>query len=220
MDITPEQYDNWYHTPRGRWISTREFDLLMRLLNPTPGARLLDVGCGTGHFSRRFAQAKLKVTGLDPDPAMLDYARQQAGDIAYREGHAEALPFADQQFDYCAAVTSLCFIADPVKALQEMGRVSKHGIVLGLLNRHSLLHRQKAGRGAYAGARWDSRPDVINWLNRAGMGAVHYQMKSAIFFPRGGRLARLMEKALPGSLLWGGFLAVILRKTAPDTNVT
>jgi len=75
------------------------------------------------------------------------------------------------------------------------------------------LHRQKAGHGAYAGARWDSRADVINWLNQAGIAAVHYRIKSAIFFPRGGWFARLMEKGLPGVLPWGGFLAVALHKT-------
>ncbi|MFP3874535.1 MAG: class I SAM-dependent methyltransferase [Thiohalophilus sp.] len=211
MEITPEQYDNWYHTPRGQWISDREFALLMKLLNPTPGTRLLDVGCGTGHFSRRFAQAGLKVTGLDPDPAMLDYARQQPGDIDYRQGSAEALPFADDAFDYCAAVTSLCFIADPIKALREMWRVSKHGIVLGLLHRHSRLYRQKAGHGAYAGARWDSRTDVINWLQQAGLDRKQVQFNSAIVLPGGGPFDRLMETLLPGSLLRGGFLAVAIK---------
>lgn len=49
MQVTPEQYDNWYATSRGRWISEREFTLLMALLRPTPGASLLDIGCGTGH---------------------------------------------------------------------------------------------------------------------------------------------------------------------------
>ncbi|MFO8024507.1 class I SAM-dependent methyltransferase [Thiohalophilus sp.] len=213
MDITPEQYDHWYHTPRGQWISQQEFDLLLKLLNPTTGARLLDVGCGTGHFTRRFHEAGLAVTGLDPDPAMLAYAREHSEDIEYIEGTAEQLPFDDKQFDYSSAITSLCFVDNPVTALQELWRVSKHGVILGLLNRHSLLHRQKAGRGAYAGARWDSRADVINWLNRAGIRAVHYQMKSAIVLPDGGLFARLVEKGLPGSLPWGGFLAIALDKT-------
>lgn len=213
MDITPEQYEHWYHTPRGNWISEREFELLMKLLKSCSGSSLLDVGCGTGHFSRRFTQAGLQVTGVDPDTAMLNYARQRSDNIEYHRAGAEDLPFEDGAFDYCAAITSLCFVAEPVKALQELWRVSKHGVVLGLLNRHSLLHRQRAGRGAYAGARWDSHADVINWLNQAGIAAVQHRINSAIFFPRGGWFARLMERGLPGALPWGGFLAVALRKT-------
>lgn len=212
MDITPEQYDHWYHNPRGRWISDREFDLLLKLLKPTPGARLLDVGCGTGHFTRRFQQADLQVTGLDPDPAMLAYAREHSKDIAYREGTAEHLPFADNEFDYTSAITSLCFVDRPVTALQELWRVSKHGMVLGLLNHHSLLYRQKAGHGAYAGARWDSRADVINWVQQAGITSANSRFRSAIFFPGGELTARIMESLVPGILLWGGFLAVHLTR--------
>ncbi len=214
MDITPEQYEHWYHTPRGQWISRRECDLVLRLLKPTPGTRLLDVGCGTGHFTRRFQQAGLSVTGVDPDPAMLAYAREHSAGIEYIEGNAEQLPFDDNQFDYGSAITSLCFVAHPVIALQELWRASKQGVVLGLLNRHSLLYRQKAGHGAYAGARWDSRADVINWLQQAGITSADSRFRSAIFSPGGGGFARLMEKGLPASLPWGGFLAVALHKTA------
>ena len=44
-------------------------------------------------------------------------------------------------------MTSLCFIDDPLPALREMWRVTRHALVLGLLNRHSLLHREKHGQG-------------------------------------------------------------------------
>ena len=77
--MNPREYEAWYQTTRGSWIADREFDLMMRLLKPPAGATLLDIGCGTGHFSRRFTAAGLHVTGLDPDPAMLDYARGLGG---------------------------------------------------------------------------------------------------------------------------------------------
>ena len=63
----PAAYEAWYHAPRGAWIGDREFSLLTSLLHPQPGASLLDVGCGTGWFSRRFAEFGLRVTGIDPD---------------------------------------------------------------------------------------------------------------------------------------------------------
>lgn len=80
----PASYEAWYHTSRGRWIGDIEFDLLLRLIRPAPGESLLDVGCGTGHFSRRFAQRDLSVAGIDPDSNAIEFAKLQAGDVTYR----------------------------------------------------------------------------------------------------------------------------------------
>jgi SAM-dependent methyltransferase len=209
----PASYESWYHTPRGRWIGDREFILLQDRLRPESGASLLDVGCGTGYFSRRFARAGQSVTGVDPDSEALNYARMQGGDIHYLQGDALALPFPDNAFDYTIAVTSLCFIDAPVPALCEMWRVTRHTLVLGLLNRHSLLHRQKQGQGSYAGARWDTAGKVLQrWLPALRPAPEEITVRSAIFFPQGNRMARICERWLPGILPWGGFLAVGLRK--------
>ncbi|MDA3868433.1 MAG: methyltransferase domain-containing protein [Gammaproteobacteria bacterium] len=77
--------------------------MLLRLLQPHPGQTLLDVGSGTGYFSRRFAAAGLRVTGVDPDREMLRYACALEDGVEYLEATALHLPFADQSFDYCAA---------------------------------------------------------------------------------------------------------------------
>ncbi|MAT66038.1 MAG: methyltransferase type 11 [Gammaproteobacteria bacterium] len=214
MSPEPAEYEAWYHTPRGRWIAGREAALLLRLLRPQPGASLLDAGCGTGHFSRRFARAGLNVTGADPDPAMLAYARTHSAgpDLDYVRADARALPFPDASFDYTAAVTSLCFVPEPVKALQELWRVSRRGVVLGLLNRRSLLRRHKQGRGGYRGARWDDWREVRQWLAALEPPPAYQRQRTAIFFPDGGAPARLVEAVLPGWLPWGGFLGVVLRR--------
>lgn len=148
----PDAYEAWYQTPRGRWIGDHEFILSKQLLKARKRGSLLDVGCGTGHFSRRFARLGLSVTGIDPDPEVLDFAGAQEGHVDYMQGSALQLPFPDNAFDCTIAITSLCFIDDPVRALRERWRVTRHSLMLGLLNRHSLLHRRKHGRGGYAGA--------------------------------------------------------------------
>ena len=101
------RYDAWYGTERGAWISERETRLLLRLLRPSPGISLLDVGSGTGHFTRRFADFGLRVTGLDPDPEMLHFARHKHRDLPFTQGHALNLPFSEQSFDF-AAGAQLC----------------------------------------------------------------------------------------------------------------
>jgi len=82
--VTPQQYDAWYEAPRGAWIGDLEYRLLRRTLGPRSGASLLDIGCGTGYFSRRLALDGHAVTGVDLDPAMIEYARQRAAASATR----------------------------------------------------------------------------------------------------------------------------------------
>jgi SAM-dependent methyltransferase len=209
--VSPEQYDAWYRTPRGAWIGDIEFDLLVRLLGVQRGESLLDVGCGTGHFTRRFArEAGLRVTGVDPDPQWLTYARARAqpGE-RFVEGRAERLPFADRSFDCTASITALCFIAEQKQALREMMRVTRRRLVLGLLNRHSLLYRREGrggGVGGYRGAHWHTAGEVRELF--VGSPARDLVFASTVFLPAGGGLARLLERAVPSRLLIGGFLAV------------
>lgn len=208
-----EDYESWYTTPRGRWIAETEFALMLRLLHPQVGASLLDAGSGTGQFSRRFAQAGLDVASLDPSPDMLAVARRAAPELPCVRGTALALPFRDGSFDYAAAVTSLCFVEPPARALAELWRVSRRGVILGLLNRSSLLYRLKHGRGAYRGARWDRLIDVRHWCAALDP-QPRLDAAYGIFLPGGGWLARRLEDRLPAMLPWGSFLAVALHRDA------
>ncbi|MBI5461449.1 MAG: methyltransferase domain-containing protein [Gammaproteobacteria bacterium] len=184
---------------------------MLHLLQPQAGMTLLDVGSGTGEFSRRFAQAGFAVVGLDPAPDRLAVARRAAPDVPCVRGNALALPFRDRAFDYVAAVTSLCFVEPPAQALAELWRVSRRGVILGLLNRRSLLYRFKHGRGGYRGARWDRRGDVESW-SAALQPPPRVSFASCVFLPGGGGLARGIESWLPAILPWGGFLAVALHR--------
>lgn len=205
------EYDKWYKTPRGRWIGETESGLLRRMLEPRPGERLLDVGCGTGYFTRQFARAdKLAVTGLDPNRDWLAFAERHAiGTESYVRGSALALPFADNSFDLVVSITALCFVADQRRALAEMLRVARRRVALGLLNRHSLLYWQKGrggGQGAYRGAHWHSTAEVRELF--AGLPVRNLRMGFAIFAPGGEWIARHMESVLPARLPLGSFLAV------------
>lgn len=211
----PAAYEAWYNTPRGHWIGDREFILLQHLLRPEADASLLDVGCGTGHFSRRFARHGISVTGIDPDPKAIDFAKEQDGGITYLQGNALDLPFPDNSFDYTIAVTSLCFIDEPVSALSEMWRVTRHALVLGLLNRHSLLYLKKHGHGSYLNARWDTAKEVLDgWLPKLIPVPIEVSLRTAIFFPEGNRVAQWAEEWMPAQLPWGGFQAVYLVKSS------
>jgi SAM-dependent methyltransferase len=208
--MRPEQYDAWYHTSRGAWIGDVEQRLLSAALAPSPGESLIDVGCGTGYFARRFARAGLAATGVDRDPAMLDFARTHtAAGERYVLGDARCLQFPDRHFDLCVSVAALCFIAEESQALAEMLRVTRRRFAIGLLNRHSLLYLQKGrhgGRGAYRGAHWHTAAEA-----KALFGALPARdltVSSAVFLPGGGPCAQWAESWLPSGLPLGAFLVV------------
>lgn len=206
--MTPSTYDAWYATPRGRWIGDREFHLLRTMTEARPGETLLDVGCGTGYFSRRFArEAGLQVTGIDIDPDMIAFAREQAPEIEFALADMKHLPFADASFDHVVAVTSLCFVADEPRAVREMARVARYRFALGLLNRSSLLYLRKRRARSYAGAHWHSRTEVHALL--ADAGCENASVSSAVLVSSGGVAARMIEHCLPSRLPFGGFLAVV-----------
>lgn len=208
--MTPQDYDAWYDSPRGRWIGETEFALLRRRLDLRPGQQVLDVGCGTGWFTRRLAQAGLQMTGLDVSEAMLAVARRRTPQgIAWLQGDAAQLPFADRRFDHVVALTSLCFVPDWPRAVAEIVRVARRGFALGLLNRHSLLWRDKGqggGQGAYRGAHWHTRAELAACLRQLPVRKL--RLASAVTLPSGTRLAQAVERRLPDGWPWGSFLLV------------
>lgn len=206
------QYDSWYQTSRGQWISDNEFRLMMRQLHPEPGSTLLDVGCGTGHFSRRFASAGLEITGIDPDVDALMFARYQSSSVEYMEGRAENLPFPDNSFDYCSAVTSLCFVENYGKAITEMWRVCRKAMVLGVLNRRSLLYLRKRRQGSYQGARWDTNDEITSIATALAPQPAAITSGTAVVLPGGGAIARVVEKLGLTRYPIGGFLSICVEK--------
>ena len=207
---SPEEYNGWYHTQYGSWIGQLEYLLLCRLIQPINNGSLLDVGCGTGYFSRRFSDDGLHVIGIDPDKAMIKFAINQDSDVHYIIGDALELPFSNNEFDYCSAVTSLCFIDEYQLALAEMWRVSKKGIALGLLNYHSLLYLQKANTGSYKGSRWDTHRDIKQWIEQLNPKPSQVAIKTVLFIPGMGFISQKIEPFISNNLPFGGFLAVYI----------
>ncbi len=198
------------HTPRGRWIGDTEYDLLWRELDAKPGESLLDVGCGTGWFTRRFAADGLNTSGSTVDADALAFAgAQPAYDISYVEGDARCLPFPDGSFDHVLSVTALCFVEDWPRAIAEIVLVSRRRFVLGLLNRTSLLWLGKGrggGKGAYYGAHWHTRRELEAVLNDLPIEQIRFS--SAILLPSGTALAQSIERVVSQRSPWGAFLVV------------
>ena len=144
------EYDRWYHSPRNRLIADLENQLLLRLLCPVRGERVLDIGCGTGRHLLMFLEMGLDITGLDASPHMLDIARARLGHSAeLYQGFAEDLPFEDNSFDIATLITTLEFVDNVQEALQEACRVAKNRIFLGVLNRYAIKGIERRLKGIF-----------------------------------------------------------------------
>jgi ubiquinone/menaquinone biosynthesis C-methylase UbiE len=115
-----------------------------------PGARILDVGCGTGEYVRRANELGFEASGVEPADAMRARAIEQNPQARILPGVATELPFPDQSFDLVICIEVLRYLhqADNELALKEMRRVLKPGgsLFLTMVNRYALdgfyLHYQ------------------------------------------------------------------------------
>jgi ubiquinone/menaquinone biosynthesis C-methylase UbiE len=197
-------YESWYETT-GRRADRLEKALLKWLLASFPQAgSLLEVGCGTGHFTRWFEDLGLQAVGLDRSLPMLVEAIR-LGRLPCMHGDALALPFLNDAFDLVALITTLEFVADPAQALGEALRVCRQGLLLGVLNRQSLLGWQltKEGGPIWDVARFFTPAELTHLVQHAAAGRRVEVVWRTTLWP-------VWPGALP--LPWGGFIgmAVIL----------
>ena len=135
----PAGYEAWYGTPRGQRAYRAERALLERLLAPFSTARsALEVGCGTGHFTRWLAGRLPRVAGLDRARAMLMEALRRHPGLSLVHGDALHLPIRGRAVDLSVFVLTLEFVERPELALAEAVRVARQGVVVVALNRWSL----------------------------------------------------------------------------------
>jgi len=122
-----------------RQIAERECGLMIDMLKPASGDSLLDIGCGTGINVISLLDLGVQVTGIDPSPYMLDIASKNLGNrVDLHRGYAEDLPFDDNSFNYATFITTMEFVEDPQKAIEEACRVAKDRVFLGVLNKYAL----------------------------------------------------------------------------------
>jgi ubiquinone/menaquinone biosynthesis C-methylase UbiE len=98
---------------------------------------VLEAAIGTGR-NLTFYPAGVRLTGIDLSPAMLERARERAGELGMevdlREGDAQDLPFPGGSFDTVVCTLSLCNVPDDRRAVAEMKRVLRPGGRLLLLD--------------------------------------------------------------------------------------
>lgn len=164
FDIYSREYEEWF--VKNPHIFRSELKALSVLL-PSEG-RGLEIGVGSGLFAE-----KLKIShGTDPSLPMLELAEKRG--IIVKQGIAENIPWPDNFFDYAAFITSLCFINDRLKALEEAGRVLKpQGIlIIAFIDRDSeagrIIMSKKQKSKFYKDADLLTQEDIKKLLEYSG----------------------------------------------------
>ena len=130
VDLFERRYEELrrdpYHSPFT--YSRRKIEqVLGRYLDPLPdGARLLDVGCGTGDLLSRLGR-RFECAGCDPSDEMLERARKHNPGAAFTRATAEELPYGDGAFDVVLCIEVIRYLAVPEAALREIARVLAPG---------------------------------------------------------------------------------------------
>ena len=198
-----EGYEAWYENP-GLRADRLEKTLLQRLLAGFPAAHtLLEVGCGTGHFTRWFEAQGLQAVGLDVSTPMLAEA-VHLGSPPYVQGDALSLPFSNNTWDIVAFITTLEFIPEPVPVLAEAFRVARDGIILGVLNRQSVLGWQlkHAGGPVWEVARFYNPIELVMTVRKAVGEFVEFVWWTTLW--------PITSISLP--LPWGGFIGMAVMR--------
>jgi SAM-dependent methyltransferase len=123
------QGELWSTDPHG-WAQTAEgrirplYERVLERLDPRPGTRLLDAGCGSGLFAAMAADRGAVATGIDAADGLVRYARTARPAARFVVGDIERLPFADGDFGLVTAFNSVLYAAAPRRALAEIARVT------------------------------------------------------------------------------------------------
>jgi len=117
-------------------------------LVPADARRVLDIGAGTGKFTRLLRREDRDVVAVDPSGEMLDVLRAHASGIETLIGTAERIPLPDESVD-AVTVAQAWHWVDPELGVAEIARVLKPGGTLGLV--------------------WNSRDERVPWMRELGL---------------------------------------------------
>jgi 2-polyprenyl-3-methyl-5-hydroxy-6-metoxy-1,4-benzoquinol methylase len=122
----PEPYKRFFYGAR--------FDAVLGALDPRPGEEILEVGCGSGAYTRELVQRGARVTATEYAPGPLAQARHHLGPLAadadLRIADAQSLPFTDGSFDKVLLSEVIEHVPRPDQAIAEAARVLRHGGLL------------------------------------------------------------------------------------------
>lgn len=181
-DNVAKNYNQFYESLKGKQVDEIEKAIVRQLIHSMVGrGNMLELGCGTGHWTKFFCKEGFHVTAIDLSEAMLLEAQKKNIRCAtFLRTDAANLPFDDNSFSVLASITMLEFVEDVNKIFNEIDRVLKPGgyLLVGWLNALSELGKNKNSDEIYRHARLYTPVEIRQLLSRFGVPqmrfGVHY----------------------------------------------
>ena len=162
FDLYYQDYENWFEKHPD--IYKAEIETIKTLL---PKGKGMEVGVGSGRFS-----APLGIRfGIEPSKKMAEIAKNKSIEVV--EITAEKMDFK-QEFDFILMVTTICFVKDPLKTIQNCYKALKKGgyLLIAFVDLDSPLgkmyEKNKHKSKFYAPATFFTKKDIINLMKKAG----------------------------------------------------
>lgn len=150
FDLAASVYDEWLSTPMGKYYDSAEKRTIKRALKNVSGKKLLEIGCGTGHWSKYFAALGFSILGVDISFEMLkETFRKRIPWAEFVQSDAQYLPLQNDVFDIAVLITAIEFIDEPNIAIKEAIRcIKKPGgcLLIGTLNARSRLNKHRVAK--------------------------------------------------------------------------
>jgi SAM-dependent methyltransferase len=155
--------------PLVRRLMARFERTLDRLFDRAAPRSVLDVGCGEGVLTYRFAErlGEKPVIGIDlADPKLeAEWRRRRRENLQFRTFDGGTLPFPDDSLDLTAAIEVLEHVAEPERMVAEMARVAARHLLVSV-PREPLWRGLNVARGAYLRDRGNTPGHVNHWSKR------------------------------------------------------
>lgn len=118
------RYDSWFETPLGKKIFESEKSCIEKLIKKVESKVAIDLGIGTGLFTKILREKGYKVIGIDISDEMLKIAKNRGFEVIKHDLN-NPLPFNDESFDFVFSMTSIEFLKNPQNLMGEVHRILK-----------------------------------------------------------------------------------------------
>lgn len=179
---------------------------LLNLIHETDAKRVLEVGCGTGHWLN-LLQEQARVVGIDQSLGMLRKAVELEGKFTLIQGDADLLPFRSKRFNVVYCVNALHHFKNPPAFIAQASELLRENGVLAVIgmNPHSLQDRwfiydYFPGTLEADLKRYPSPGSIADWMISAGFGEIHWQVAEHILNDKQGKEVLSLTKNFTSQL--------------------
>ncbi len=166
-----------------RSYSENEIKKIIRFAGIREGARILDLGCGTGNVSSQILELiKADIVGVDISRPMLEVAKSKSLEVVCADACGFHLPFRDSCFDTVIGTYVIHHFGNIPSAFSECHRILRHGALVLLTSGHQQLEYQHPViRQSFPSlididkARFPDIPEVDRLLNAAGFTDIRHE---------------------------------------------